>query len=456
MGAAKEVLTSEKLKGAKSADCGNDLCMSTKEEKPSLGGVRIRQRKRNINVPLDPASFAESLLEIFASSKEEAEGNVDASLEGASKGIDQSELDYNRYADTFFEVLFTGWLLGTGSEVKAREDDVKLNILASGATREDVLPYIKFTQMIMRKKPFLVKGLESTLCKLLRQLEFFDEEGKKKLAIATALVFNMKLGPLPEPVMQSLLDDAKVNKGTSLEFLTQFCKEYLSKDPIEELDTLFKKARLDNKMLAFFPQPKRSIDHFNSYFTESGLVQLVELNKKRFSDANLKKLEEELKLHIKEEGNVKEAIEITTSRIEEMKLLEIDVLPVIWRSVMDSVQRSSKSSAMQQTHQSVLRLLRSWIKLFQKHCQTSRQELVLLNVIQVYCYEDATILKLFPQIVKLLYDADVIAEDTILLWAKQGSSTKGRQVFLRDMEPFIKWLQEASEEEDDDEDSDDE
>ena len=340
--------------------------------------------------------------------------------------------------------------------MKAREDDVKLNILASGATREDVLPYIKFTQMIMRKKPFLVKGLESTLCKLLRQLEFFDEEGKKKLAIATALVFNMKLGPLPEPVMQSLLDDAKVNKGTSLEFLTQFCKEYLSKDPIEELDTLFKKARLDNKMLAFFPQPKRSIDHFNSYFTESGLVQLVELNKKRFSDANLKKLEEELKLHIKEEGNVKEAIEITTSRIEEMKLLEIDVLPVIWRSVMDSVQRSSKSSAMQQTHQSVLRLLRSWIKLFQKHCQTSRQELVLLNVIQVYCYEDATILKLFPQIVKLLYDADVIAEDTILLWAKQGSSTKGRQVFLRDMEPFIKWLQEASEEEDDDEDSDDE
>jgi hypothetical protein len=429
--------------------------MSTKEEKPSLGGVRIRQRKRNINVPLDPASFAESLLEIFAAGKEEAEGDVDGSLENASKGIDQSDLDYNRYADTFFEVLFTGWLLGTGSEVKGREDDVKLNVLASGATREDVLPYIKFTQMIMRKKPFLVKGLEATLVKLLRQLEFFDQDGKKKLAIATALVFNMKLGPLPEPVMQSLLDDAKVNKGTSLEFLTQFCHEYLSKDPIEELDMLFKRARLDNKMLAFFPQQKRSINHFNSYFTDSGLVQLVELNKKRFSNANLRSLEDELKLHIKEEGSVKEAIEITTTKIEELKLLEIDVLPVIWTSVMDSVQRSSKSSTQLQTHQSVLKLLRHWIKLFQKHCLTSRQELVLLNVIQVYCYEDAAILKLFPQIVKLLYDADVIAEDTILLWAKQGSSPKGRQVFLRDMEPFIKWLQEASEEEED-EDSDDE
>ena len=101
----------------------------------------------------------------------------------------------------------------------------------------------------------------------------------------------------------------------------------------------------------------------------------------------------------------------------------------------------------------MLKLLRTWIKLFQTHCQTSRQELVLMNVIQVYCYQDTAILKLFPQIIKLMYDADVIAEDTILLWSRQGSSPKGRQVFLRDMEPFIKWLQEA--EEDSEEDSSD-
>jgi len=432
----------------------NELCMSTKEEKPSLGGVRIRQRKRNINVPLDPASFAESLLEIFTGAKEEAEGNVDSALENALVGIDKSDLDYNRYNETFFEVVFTGWILGTSSEKTEREDDdLKLNVLASEATREAILPYIKFFQMIMRKKPFLVKGLESTLVKLLRQLEFFDDEGKTKLAIATALVFNMKLGPLPEQVMQSLLDDAKVNKGTSLDFLTQFCKEYLSKDPIEELDLLFKRARLDDKMLAFFPQQKRSIEHFNSYFTESGLVQLVDLNKKRFSDAQLKNLEVELKSHIQEEGTVKEALEITTTKIDELKLAEVEVLPVIWRSVMDSMPRSSKSSTQQQTHQSVIRLLRTWIKLFQSHCKSSRGELTLLNTIQEYLYGETAILKLFPNIVKLFYDVDILGEDTILLWYKTGSSPKGRQVFLRDMEPFIQWLQDA-ESEDSDEDDD--
>ena len=394
------------------------------------------------------------MVEIFKAGKESGGDDVDSALEEALVGIDQSDLDYNRYGDTFFEVVFTGWLLGTSSDDKGKkdDDDLNLNVLASGATREEILPYIRFMQMIMRKKPFLVKSLESTLCKLLRQLEFFDEEGKTKLAIATALVFNMKLGPLPEQVMQSLLDDAKVNKGTSLAFLTQFCKEYLSKDPIEELDLLFKRARLDNKMLAFFPQQKRSIEHFNSYFTESGLVQLVDLNKKRFSDANLKLLEEELKAHIKEEGRVKEALEITTGKIDELKLEILDVLPVVWRSVMDSVQRSSKSSTQQQVQRTLLKVLRSHLVLFETLCQTSRQELCLMNTIQVYLYEDQGILKIFPQVVNLLYDADVLSEDAILLWYRQGSSPKGRQIFLRDMEPFIKWLQEASEEEESDED----
>ena len=34
-------------------------------------------------------------------------------------------------------------------------------------------------------------------------------------------------------------------------------------------------------------------------------------------------------------------------------------------------------------------------------------------------------------------------------WYKKGADPKGRNVFMRDMEPFIKWLEEA--EEDDDE-----
>lgn len=60
-------------------------------------------------------------------------------------------------------------------------------------------------------------------------------------------------------------------------------------------------------------------------------------------------------------------------------------------------------------------------------------------------------LQIFVEIVKHLYDMDVLEEDTINFWYKKGSVTRGRNVFLNDIQPFIKWLEDA-EEDDDDED----
>jgi hypothetical protein len=39
--------------------------MSTKEERPTLAGVNVKTRKRNIVVPADPASFATAIVQIF-------------------------------------------------------------------------------------------------------------------------------------------------------------------------------------------------------------------------------------------------------------------------------------------------------------------------------------------------------------------------------------------------------
>lgn len=36
--------------------------------------------------------------------------------------------------------------------------------------------------------------------------------------------------------------------------------------------------------------------------------------------------------------------------------------------------------------------------------------------LQVTCYEDSRLLKLFADIVKILYDTDVLGEDTIRFW----------------------------------------
>ncbi|KAG8380313.1 hypothetical protein BUALT_Bualt06G0002600 [Buddleja alternifolia] len=67
--------------------------------------------------------------------------------------------------------------------------------------------------------------------------------------------------------------------------------------------------------------------------------------------------------------------------------------------------------------------------------------------VQIQCYEDAKLMKLFPEIIRSLYDQDVLAEDTILHWFCKGTNPKGRQTFVKSLEPFVKWVEEAEEEE---------
>lgn len=55
-------------------------------------------------------------------------------------------------------------------------------MLAAGPTPEALLPYIKVIQSLIRRRPFLVKGLENTLNKFILSLEFYDENGRKTIA----------------------------------------------------------------------------------------------------------------------------------------------------------------------------------------------------------------------------------------------------------------------------------
>lgn len=40
---------------------------------------------------------------------------------------------------------------------------------------------------------------------------------------------------------------------------------------------------------------------------------------------------------------------------------------------------------------------------------------------------------------------DVLSEDAILKWYKEGHSTKGKSTFLEQMKKFIEWLEQAEE-----------
>ncbi|KAI3975323.1 hypothetical protein MKX01_033563 [Papaver californicum] len=412
--------------------------MSSSKERPTLGGTRIKTRKRNIAAPLDPATFADEVVQIYLDNA--------GDLELVAKNIESSDLNFSRYGDTFFEVIFTGGRTQPGTTKPDEGERRTASVLDCEPTREAILPSVLYIQKILRRRPFLIKNLENVMRRFLQSLELFEENERKKLAIFTALTFSQKLSGLPpDTVFQPLLKGNLVAKGIVLSFITDFFKEYLIDNNLDDLISLLKRGKMDDNLLEFFPTAKRSAEGFSEHFTKEGMLDLVDYNAKKMFDVKLKEMKSALTTQIAEETEISEVIETVKQRVKDANLPDFEVVRILWDVLMDAVQWSGKNQ--QQNANAALRQVKTWAKLLNAFCTNGKLELELIYKVQIQCYEDTKLMKLFPEIVRNLYDQDVLAEDTILHWFRKGSNPKGRQSFVKALEPFVNWLEEAEEEE---------
>ena len=414
--------------------------------------MRLKTRKRNIVVPHDPQSFADAVVDVLADAAEGETEDVaiDRILDSAIKVLDGAELDFSRYGDVLFEVAFAGARLTSGG-VPAQDAKVApFCIFSSPATKDAIVPYIKWFQGMIRRRPFLVKALEATLIKLILSLEFYDDEGRAKVAISTSRCFALKVGILPERVLPTALEDRLVARGTMAGFITDFIADYLSTEPVDALVELLRKARLTDRLLDFFPQQKRTWSDFEAHFNAAGLGDFVDYNRRKRYDNDCQELRATIKEMVAQDPPVlvSELISTIASKKQEALLADADVVKCIFLGIADGALDSTVGKNTQQTHFSVLKALKRYHKALLSVINNAKLEAVLMNTIQVTCYEDSRLLKLFADIIKILYDVDVLEEDTIRHWYTKGSNPKGRNVFLRDLEPFITWLDEAEEEDD--------
>lgn len=79
----------------------------------------------------------------------------------------------------------------------------------------------------------------------------------------------------------------------------------------------------------------------------------------------------------------------------------------------------------------------------------AKAQINVINTFQVYCYQDTRILKAFPQLLKVLYNADCISDQAIIYWFQKGAKAQGKQHFLKVSEPLVRFLEEQSDDEDD-------
>jgi hypothetical protein len=178
-----------------------------------------------------------------------------------------SDVMHYRLMFVKMQVVFVGGRTQPGTVKPEEGDRHPYSMLDCVAQRETILPFVLYIQKTLRRRPFLIKNLENVMRKFLQSLEFFEENERKKLAIFTALAFSQKLSGLPpETVFQPLLKDNLVAKGIVLSFITEFFKEYLKENTLDDLIALLKKGKMEDNLLDFFPSAKRSSEALSEHF----------------------------------------------------------------------------------------------------------------------------------------------------------------------------------------------
>ncbi|KAF9903854.1 hypothetical protein BX616_001509 [Lobosporangium transversale] len=416
---------------------------SAANAKPVLQGVKIRPRKgvQKATAKFEPTVFRDAFISVISSA---TPGNLDdlsTKLDAAG-----NNLEYRRYAETLFELLITGRLLAPGGTFL--EDGTPASPFSIFQAQDDlasIRKYVDVFHKLMRRYKYLQRGFEDTLTNLLQYINKFSPEDTNKLAMATGLFCASGLASLT--VLTVLFKEHLVKEGLSLQFVTTVFKIYLIDQSVDQFGLNLYKVGMSDRLLDFFPPNKRDEDSFARHFEAEDMKQLVVYQNKKQLVLRKESIIENVKTFL-EEGKTAECMTFLKAQSKESGLSEPEFIPLIWTGIMASVDWGTR---MDQIDGQIVKQVQQYSKLLGAFCTSPKTEIALLQHIQVNFYEDARFIKQFRAVTQRLYNNDVLSESAILYWAEKGVKPQGKTVFMKQMEPFIHWLKNASDEEDSEE-----
>lgn len=194
-----------------------------------------------------------------------------------------STLEYIKYSEQLFELLFVGGLLQPGgsylddkrSPVYILKADEAVEGSPGGEGWKDgVTGMVETLRRVIQRYKYLQKPLEENfLPDLLGYLAKWDPAQRAKLAEATALlILDLQCNPR---CLQSLAKDHVVKDGVALAFLTAFCRTYLTKQNVEHLGGTLRRSGLKDILLVF-PNQTRDRKHLEDHFKRESLPAINE------------------------------------------------------------------------------------------------------------------------------------------------------------------------------------
>lgn len=415
-----------------------------KNQKPTLTGQRIKTRKRDEKEKYDPITFRDQIV----TGLNEAELDLDK----ASKFLIQagSKLDIRRYAEALFDILITGGVLAPGGTVIDENNAVNAGLCVFKTECEVTSMRSLVSDLferIIRQYKYLEKSLDDEMIKVLQFLKGFNEEQRNRLAVSAYIMISS--GLCTAACLSKITNEHLVKEGIAREFAKVFFKTWLSEKDFNSLLAALKKAELDGKLLELFPLNKRSLKSFEEFFGDDDLNAIVEYQRNHLTRTATKELKAKLnRKFTDEESSTKEMSDLCHEYEEKYKLGLHQITEIVWGCMMKSVEWNKKEDLLAEQ---ALKHIKSYSPVLAEFSTTPKAELTLLCKVQDYCYDNMNFMKVFQKIVMLLYQTDVIGEDTIVIWYNKDHSAKGKSVFLDQMQKMVEWLQNAEEESSDEE-----
>ncbi|EUC64153.1 basic leucine zipper and W2 domain protein [Rhizoctonia solani AG-3 Rhs1AP] len=416
---------------------------SQQTAKPSLQGVRIKARKGAVKAQAkhEPSVFRDQLYK-------QLEPVQPGDFEGYTNKLVAAggTLEYLKYGDTLFEILIVGGLLQPGGSFldEAAKSPFSIANVPEPIQVEEVRKYVEVFNKLIRRYKYLQRPLEeSSLPSLMQYMHRWPPAQKDKVAIATGLMISQGLASAS--CLQSLTKDNIVKDGAALDVVTSIFRIILAEQTMEHLSSLLKKGGIKD-LLLFFPPTKRTADALLTHFRDAGLPQIAEWYTKKQSSALKTQLIAQLK-EMCENEETPETI-IASIRGHQTALPEVELVQVIWQGLMASVDWSARADQIEGL---ALREVTKYAPIIEPFCNTGKSQVALINVVQVYCYDDTRVIKAFPQILKVLYNKDCVSSQAIIYWFQKGAKPQGKQHFLKASEPLVKFLQAQEDEESEEE-----
>jgi hypothetical protein len=371
--------------------------MSQKTEKPSLTGHRIKTRKRDEKEKYDPSAFRDAILQGL----NEANNDIDQ----VSKFLDLagSRLDYRRYAEPLLDILFAGGILAPGGSVLQDAGTDKLAVYERSVFKAEDNPTVLKAQYdilykLIRRYKYLEKSFEDELKKLILFLKGFTDDERTKLAKVVGICLSNGLGS--PACLTPLFDEHLVKDGLSLEFAQVMFRAWLQEKDIQNVGTALKKAGIESRLLDLLPINKRTQENFENYFLAAGLDPIVDFQRVKASATMKKGVQSKLEEMIRNEEPIKEMITVVKEHMSKTGMQEHETVIMVWNTLMNAVEWNKKDDLVADQ---AMRHLKQYAGLLKILTESGKSQLVLIQKVQEYCYDNMNFLKVFSKIIILFY-----------------------------------------------------